>query len=168
MHLSLWDLDEMDLLSRRGESKMEDDPYSTTETGQLYSIYNEPIIGFARKRYKVNQKEIVLVRINDDVFKYQMKDDSNLEVFINDSRLGLMSSNHKPSQLQLPKSVIDIDNQGSKSLLPVQIDGRHVLSINSDDSQPQSRVLTKIDSSTPSESKAMLALMIHGLVTDHI
>ena len=166
--LSLWNLSELDLLSRRGESRTEDDMYALTETGQLYSIYDEPIVGFAKKKYKVNDHQIVLIRINQDIFKYLNKGDGNLEVYVNDKKLGSMSATHSPSKLVSDDSTVDIDNQGNRSIYPVSVDGKHVLSINSDDSQTQSRVLTKLEPTSDSESKSMLALMIHGLITDHL
>lgn len=140
--LAPWKEDEIDILSRIGDSNIERTIYGNIEQGVVYSIYHEPILAFATKKYSADENLIISMKINSDYYGFVSIDDiwrvSKNEVFYGsiDNHHGIVLSSHSNS--------LSFDTHSNAELVPVIYNNINVASINTNDQIKQSRVINPL------------------------
>lgn len=140
--LAPWEKDELDILSRVGESNVERSLFGDIEQGVLYSIYHEPIMAFATKVYSADNHKIMLMRINADNYGF-ISDEDQWSVSKNNQEIGKIKAGNGVEFTSQNDKLL-IDNTSNSELIPVIYNDTHVVSINSDDKIKQSRVINPI------------------------
>jgi len=85
IELSPWD--EIDILSRIGDSQSSKKIFGDIETAVLYSIYHEPILAYAAKRYLHDGTLSYVVKFDDEVYSIIPHNPSTLIVKQTDQEL---------------------------------------------------------------------------------
>jgi hypothetical protein len=168
MALEQWNVEELDILSREGESDIDSDLYTTTETGQIYSIYQEAVLGYVIRTYKADEQRIMAARFNDQVLEYE-ESESETKVILNDSVFGSIRISDK-IRFAGSGNTIEIGYLNKSSNFPVWINGDHILSINPDDSPENEhiRLLSQIGRLDPAHSIGLLAVLIYAVLDKQI
>jgi hypothetical protein len=140
--LAPWKEDEIDILSRIGDSNIERTIYGNIEHGVVYSIYHEPILAFATKKYSADEKLIISMKINSDYYGFICTDDiwkvSKNDVFYGsiDNREGLLLTSNSNN--------LSFETNSNAELVPVIYNDINVASINTNDQIKQSRVINPL------------------------
>ena len=166
--LSPWHQKEIDILSRHHDVSSQSHIYATIEHGQFYSIYHEPIMAFASKIYDQNERTLVVLKINDA--KYQFDIHNGHVDMRKNGRAGGQVTYTTGLEIQMNNHTLEIDAQSRTGLIPLRIDGHHKISIASSDDTTGSagRMLHKVHEHTPEESELILVSLAYALATKEI
>lgn len=168
LELSPWNLEELDLLSRNGESQKSEGIFSQTETGLIHSIYEEPIIGYAVKTYRSTAKKSIALRINDNIFHYEL---NGKKIFVKEDDVDI-GSIEKGTDLRLNSgnTEILIPLKENFSTVPVSLNGNHVWSVRSIESPMDEnlRVIECFEKYNLGDAKLFLALLAYAIVDEQI
>ena len=166
--LEPWNIEELDILSREGESDITSDLYTATEIGQIFSIYQEALLGYVIKTYKADDQRIMAARFNDQIIEYE-EGESDTRVIFNDSVFGSIRISDKIRFIG-SGNTIEIGYLNMQSNFPVWINGDQVLSINPDDSPDSEhiRLLSKVGEINPAYAPSLLAVLIYAVLDKQI
>lgn len=165
IELSHWDLEELNLISRVGDSEVTRSLYGEIEQGVIYSIYQEPILGFAVKTYSNNQNKLYTFKWNDSSFSLFYEDDQ-LKINKNQSLFGTILLDDKLILSNTTNDKVVIDIHSKSSLIPVLHNDKEIISINSDDNEEidHSRVLNEIHQSDNSVKELFIVGLGYAIV----
>lgn len=166
--LEPWKHEEIDLISRRAEVNTKTDLVADTSYGVYFSIYEEPILAFAVRRYHKNDRKLIVCRYNDQ--QYHMVRDKN-EVILWEAQKEL-------GKIKLKKGIsmdanghkIHIDSESSAGLIPVSLNGDYTMSVIAHEAgdMEQIRVIKKVNPHKEEEGSLLLMSIAYALIDQHI
>ncbi len=168
MDLSPWNLDELSLISRTGESNVKKTLFGELEEGVIYSIYHEPILGFVLKSYSDTNKKLIGLKRNKDLYIINVSKD-NITIDKNDKSFGTVDVKEKLvlSNSEIGQISIDIHSKGS--MIPTVYKEEVVISISTDDTAAldQTRVLTELVK-TDNKVKDLFIVGLSYCIIEHL
>jgi hypothetical protein len=164
INLSPWERGELGLLSRLGDSDVERSIFGDLVKGSIYSIYHEPILAFAYKEYAADKSKLIMLRLNDDYYAYSKLNDSEIQITKNEITLGLL--NHREFlELSTDKGEkINIDYSVGGDLIPVFSNDEQIISINSNATLKQSRVINVVKDFTEREEELFIVVFGYAII----
>jgi len=161
---------ELELLSINQTGTSVSRGLATIKSGSFTTIYHEPLLAYAYKKYKYPaDKSLLLISSEEDDFIY-MINGGKTEVFINNTQLGFVESD---GSLYDPKSndlLAKIEANHALSSHPVQIGKREVGEIVNArlNESPNPRAYQFLEPMDEEESKIFKALTFLSLVEETV
>lgn len=117
---------ELELLSINQTGVVANRGVSTIKSGAFTTIYHEPLVAFAYKKYKYPaDKSLLLVSTEEDDFIYMTKG-TQTQVFVNNNELGMIDPDGTLYESKTKKQLAHISADPVLSSHPVKIEGREV------------------------------------------
>jgi len=163
--LSSWLEEDIDILSRIGDSNLSKQMFGDVESSILYSIYHEPILAITTKRYLNDDTVSCAIKFNDTSFSIRSKGENRLQVldseysdyaWIDSEELSISTSDLK----------IIIQHNDGTELLPVTFNGQTKLLINAHESDDvdQTRAIVKKERINNRERDLFILILSFGLI----
>ena len=140
IELSPWD--EIDILSRIGDSQSSKKIFGDVETAVLYSIYHEPILAYATKRYLHDGTLSYAVKFDDQVYSIVPHNATMLVVNQGDQEIARI--NTQELNISGKGQQVKIYHEDRTDLLPVSFDGETKLLINAHEASDVDQTLSLI------------------------
>ena len=165
IELSSWEEEDIDILSRIGDSNLSKKMFGDVETSILYSIYHDPILSIASKRYLNDGSMSCAIKFNNSV--YCIKSDSHDESKVLDAEL--LEFGHINSELlsiTSGETSVQIHYQEGTELLPVKFNNVTKLLVNAHDSGDvdQTRAIVKKERINNQERDLFILILSFGLI----
>lgn len=156
--------EELDLLSSRISGQSIKRRLTRTKKGYLVSIYEEPLVAFAVKKY-LRHKSLYYVRTTETELVF-IKRPKGVQVYLNGQPIGFMKKN----QLFDIKGRNLLGEIVAQKALPTEIvvGERSLAQLNSPDEavSVNPRVFNFLSEMNPSEKKILLAIAIYSILDD--
>ena len=162
IELSPWD--EIDILSRIGDSQSNKKIFGDVETAVLYSIYHEPILAYATKRYLHDGTLSYAVKFDDQVYSIVPHNATMLVVNQGDQEIARI--NTQELNISGKGQQVKIYHEDRTDLLPVSFDGETKLLINAHEASDvdQTRAIVNKESITPEERELFILVLSYALI----
>ena len=162
IELSPWD--EIDILSRIGDSQSSKKIFGDVETAVLYSIYHEPILAYATKRYLHDGTLSYAVKFDDQVYSIVPHNATMLVVNQGDQEIARI--NTQELNISGKGQQVKIYHEDRTDLLPVSFDGETKLLINAHEASDvdQTRAIVNKESITPEERELFILVLSYALI----
>jgi hypothetical protein len=162
IELSPWD--EIDTLSRIGDSQSSKKIFGDVETAVLYSIYHEPILAYAAKRYLHDHTLSYAVKFDDQIYAVSPKNATELEVRQGEQNIATIDT----SELSIKgkREQVKIYHEEGTDLLPVKFAGETKLLINAHEAEDvdQTRAIVNKESISPEERELFILVLSYALI----
>ena len=166
--LAPWQLEEVDLISRNHEVESKTELHAYVDYGYFKSIYDEPIMAFATKEYKNNERRLIVIKFNDTKYHFNIFG-PKIEMTANRKPHGKISLDDGISlDLNGSKaSITDFDNPG---LIPLSINDQEILGIATDDDLAghSGRMLRKLNDYEVEQGELILLSLSFALANKQI
>jgi len=162
IELSPWD--EIDILSRIGDSQSSKKIFGDVETAVLYSIYHEPILAYAAKHYQHDGTLSYALKFDDDIYSITPHNPTTLIVRRKEQEVARIDTD----ELSITKNgvVVKIYHTEGTDLLPVKFNGEAKLLINAHDAADvdQTRAIVNKESITAEERELFILVLSYALI----
>jgi hypothetical protein len=163
LDLEPWDLDEMDLLSHDHSIEEYRNTFHVDYIGKWKSIYQEPILGIAERRYRDDEKYVVVIRLNDMIYHFTPVQERIL-LYKGEEQMGYILK-EKPTELVFHNQALNIDTHSSADLFPASLNQRKVWSITKfDESLPLTRVIKELDTFTEDDGEKLVLVLSYAMM----
>lgn len=157
---------ELELMSLKFDYKTQKKGLDKILTGQLYSIYYEPMVAFAYKDYIKGVRDALLcVRTKGAEFIYRIKK-KDVDVYFNNNHVAILDGNNSMFGLR-SKSVLGRTKTYSNDLISIIIKEREVGQMFNPlrPHSPQQRAFSLISNLNDEEEGIFLSLTLFELIT---
>ena len=162
IELSPWD--EIDILSRIGDAQSSKKIFGDVETAVLYSIYHEPIMAYAAKRYLHDGTLSYAVKFDDEIYSISPHNPTTLIARQGDQEVARIDT----KELNGTRNglVVKINHEDGTDLLPVKFNGEIKLLINAHDAADvdQTRAIVNKETISSEERKLFLLVLSYALI----
>ncbi|MEL6864582.1 MAG: hypothetical protein AAFP19_09190 [Bacteroidota bacterium] len=125
-----WQEEELELLSLNQTNKLIKKGVVTTAKGIFTSIYHEPLIAYAYKKYVSTAGTIILyARTSHHEFIYQKKK-NEVRIMIDDEPVGILKQGHSLYSAQSNRLIARLGDEADSGLLPVLVGDKEVANLN--------------------------------------
>ncbi len=168
VELSPWPIDDIDLLSRIGQSDLAKKLFGDIESGVLFSIYHEPILAFASKKYNLDNTRALVLRFNSVVYSIMPISTGAFEVTKAGDKFAEIVE--EDLSINTPLNHIKINKQDGRSLIPVTFNDKIKLMINDQevDDSDQTRALVSKEPLSEVEGELFIIILAFGLINQII
>lgn len=166
--LAPWVQEELDLISREHDVSSQSLLYANLEHGQFYSIYEEPIMAFATKEYKNNDRRLAVIKFNGKKYHFNHFEDK-VKMSHNGKDIGLISTDNG-LWIEMQGKKLHIDSVSSSGLIPLSINENHKISIATADEHTgiAGRMLHKIEQHDNKEGELIILSVAFALADKQI
>jgi hypothetical protein len=121
-----WSREELEQLSFNQINKSSRKRMVSISKGIITTIYHEPVIAYAYKRYMPSKENALLyARTSEHEFIYRIKNDTT-EIVINNQLVGTVDANGRLFSYKGKKMLAQINRDSEALLLPVQVNEKVV------------------------------------------
>ncbi len=161
-----WSEEEMEQLSLNQINRKSKKGVSASAKGIYTTVYHEPVIAWAYKKY-VSQKEnaVAYARTTDHEFIYRIKN-NEVEVVANNKLVGTVDAKGTLIPAKGQKMLAQINRQAEGLVLPVIVNGKQVggLANAGKSPKPNARAFQLISKMSKEEEEMFLALGVLELI----
>lgn len=157
-----WSKEEMEQLSFRQMNKSTKKGISTSARGIFTTIYHEPLIAWAYRKYLGGSENALLyARTSDREFIYRMKS-GEVEVVVNNELIGKINADGVLYNSKGNKQLAQINKDSEQLLLPVSVNNRRVgnLTLDKGSEKDNPRAFQFLTNMSKEEENLFLALSI--------
>ncbi len=169
MELLPWNCTEIHLLSHQHSLKESFSALYADYTVVWQSIYQEPIIAAAERRFKDFDNYSLVIRINNDLYCF-VPIAEIIELHENDQIIGRISPD-KPLSLKIDHSgeIISVDSSTNTSSIPIFYNEEQVWRMaRLDPDHTLTRMINVIKDQDKERSKLLILMIIYALMRQHI
>lgn len=162
IELSPWD--EIDILSRIGDSQSSKKIFGDIETAVLYSIYHEPILAYATKRYLHDGTLSYAVKFDDEIYSISPHNATMMVAKKGDQEIARI--NTEDLSIRGMGQEVKLYHEDRTDLLPVKFGGDTKLLINAHEASDvdQTRAIVNKESITPEERELFILVLSYALI----
>jgi len=166
--LAPWQLEEVDLISRNHEVQSRTEMHAYVDYGCFYSIYEEPIMAFATKDYKKNERRLIVVKFNNTKYHFNIFG-PQIEMTVNRKPHGKISLD-EGLRLDLRGSIASIEDFNGPGLIPLSLNDKEILGIATDDDLTGNagRMLRKLSDYSAEQGELILLSLSFALANKQI
>lgn len=166
--LAPWHLEEIDLISRNYEVQTKSELHAFVDYGCFLSIYEEPIMAYATKEYKNNERRLIVLRFNQSTYHFNILG-SKVEMTQGGKAIGQVSLD-SGLEIDLRGNRAQIDTSDVVGLIPLSLDKKEILGIATDDEQAghTGRMLKKLNDYDEKDGELILLSISFALANKQI
>ncbi len=162
-----WDANEMELLSLNHINKTIKKGITTTAKGVITSIYHEPMIAWAYKKYfATSENAILYARTSHHEFVYRIKKNS-AQVMIDNQNVGEIRADGRLYSSRSSRPIAQLKERPTDGLLPIVVGERELGSLSSrvENMKGSTRAFQLLSEELSNEEEAlMLSLSVLEMV----